>query len=441
MTPMGMATTLLGHVPERLRRPLRDCAYHLASKLAPLHPRVEAWREECRLRPPSLDQKTARYLAERAESSRGTRGDVVILPAIDWRYRTQRPQHMARELAHLGWRVFYVSPMMTRGPAICRVTAQWHQRVFELRASAPSLPPPPNQWRADPAWADEVGKAMAEALARLGAEHPTLLIQWPAWLPVIESLPTIGRVIYDRIDAHAAFPHHWPGIDSLETRLMARAHAVTVTANCLMPAPPATATLIRNGVEWEHFSTVAGRTAGGDGFPTVCYMGAIAEWFDFDLVAQAAKALPDWTFLLVGGTMGADFAPIRGLSNVILRGEMPYHQLPQMLSTADIAVIPFTLTELTTATDPVKLYEYLAAGLPVVSTRLPELVACGAPVRFADDATDFVQQLQLSWGDALDSRTASTLSQWAARHSWAMRAAAMDGVLCGSTPSAEEKES
>ena len=129
-----------------------------------------------------------------------------------------------------------------------------------------------------------------------------------------------------------------------------------------------------NGADFEHFSRgepnafVAGLPR-----PVIGYFGAIAEWFDVELIAQAARERPQWSFVLVGRTAGASLGPLRGLKNVHLTGERPYGQLPGFLAGFDVACIPFKVDMLTRATNPVKFFEYLSAGKPVVATALCEL--------------------------------------------------------------------
>lgn len=103
------------------------------------------------------------------------------------------------------------------------------------------------------------------------------------------------------------------------------------------------------------------------------YYGAISEWFDVKMVREAAEARPDWQFVLIGDTVGADVSPLKRLPNVHLLGRQPYAALPGYLHQFDVACIPFLRTPLTDAADPVKFYEYLSAGKPVVAVDLPEL--------------------------------------------------------------------
>src|SRR6185369_151204 len=144
---------------------------------------------------------------------------------------------------------------------------------------------------------------------------------------------------------------------------------------------------IRNGCEVEHFASVPpGRELQRDGRPVIGYFGAISEWFDIALVVALARARPGWRFVLVGSTFGCDTREARRLPNIEMKGEVPYAELPGWVHGFDVCIIPFVLNELTSCTNPVKVYEYLSAGKPVVATRLPELVAIADQVYLADGA-------------------------------------------------------
>jgi glycosyltransferase involved in cell wall biosynthesis len=117
--------------------------------------------------------------------------------------------------------------------------------------------------------------------------------------------------------------------------------------------------------------------------PIIGYYGAIADWFDSQLVHDLAISHPEWTFLLIGSTLLSDLKPLKGAENILLLGEKPYTEIPGYLSHFDVAIIPFKQTPLTHATNPVKMYEYLSAGKPIVATRLDEISHYAEHVRLA----------------------------------------------------------
>jgi glycosyltransferase involved in cell wall biosynthesis len=97
--------------------------------------------------------------------------------------------------------------------------------------------------------------------------------------------------------------------------------------------------------------------------------------------------------VLLGGTFDVDVSRLRGLPNVQLLGQQPYETMPQYLFHFDACIIPFKINPITEATDPVKLYEYLSGGKPVISVKLPELAPYRDYVYLADDAAEFAAKL------------------------------------------------
>jgi glycosyltransferase involved in cell wall biosynthesis len=119
-------------------------------------------------------------------------------------------------------------------------------------------------------------------------------------------------------------------------------------------------------------------------------VGVLDERLDLDLVRGLARALPDWTIRMVGPVTKIDPAHLPQGPNIEYRGHTPYEELPGVMADFDVALMPFALNEATRSISPTKTLEYLAAGLPVVSTRVPDVVAdYSGVVHLTDDAAGF----------------------------------------------------
>jgi glycosyltransferase involved in cell wall biosynthesis len=139
--------------------------------------------------------------------------------------------------------------------------------------------------------------------------------------------------------------------------------------------------------------------------PRIVFTGAVVGTkLDLELLAAVARRRPDWAFALVGpvgaGDPGTDVSALQGLPNVHLLGPRPYAGLPAVLRAADAALIPYAVNDLTRSVFPMKVYEYLAAGRPVVSTPLLSLEGVEG-LAFADEPASFVEAVEgaLSQGD------------------------------------------
>lgn len=219
--------------------------------------------------------------------------------------------------------------------------------------------------------------------------------------------PEAGRlVVYDCIDEHAAYPwnqHLRDEIAALEKRLLQRADLVTVTSTHLLERKRTAARppyLVPNGVDLALFAralaeeTPLARDVADLEGPVLLYVGAIAEWFDTVLLDHIATSHPDWTIVLIGPR--SIRAPVFERTNVLSLGARAQADIPGYLKRANVCLIPFVVDELTRAVNPLKLYEYLAAGKPVVSTALPDVYALEAPgvVHVARTHDEFVRQVE-----------------------------------------------
>lgn len=158
--------------------------------------------------------------------------------------------------------------------------------------------------------------------------------------------------------------------------------------------------------------------------PRIVFTGAVVRTkLDFDLIAQLARREPDWTFALVGpagaGDPTTDLSALRAAPNIHLLGRRAYADLPDVLRGADAGIIPYARNELTTSIFPMKVYEYLAAGLPVVTTPLPSLQGVEGVVAAAD-AESMLARLKEALATDSDDRRVQR-SRLAAAHSWDAR--------------------
>ena len=166
----------------------------------------------------------------------------------------------------------------------------------------------------------------------------------------------------------------------------------------------------------------------------VGYYGAISDWFDLDLVIASAQAYPEWDFVLVGSTFGCDITAAEKVPNIHFIGEVPYADLPGYLNVFDVCTIPFQLVELTLCTNPVKIYEYLAAGKPVVATAMPELLLIEDMLHIGQDAQSYINQLAIAMDEAGDQELADCRSLWAKQHDWGSRAKLLETAIINNQP-------
>ena len=357
------------------------------------------------------------------------RPDVLVLPVIAWSYRRQRPQQLAEALARRGRRVFYGSLRGSGEPE-------------EAAGAAPgvTLLPIPGVRREDPADRtltdgplDRALSGLEAARGRFDLRETALLVQTPFWAPLADALrERFGwTVVYDCLDAHREFSTNRPRIlDDAEREIASSADLVVATSEPLrvrMAAWNPDARLLPNACAFDRFSSIPPPSP-RPGSLRVGYVGAVDEWFDMDLLAELALLRPDWTFEIVGGIEGAA-AAVPKRPNVVFHGERPYREMPGFHARFDVEMIPFRLSPLTHATDPVKLYEAAAAGRAVVATPMESLApfAREGLVRLAASAAAFAGEIEAAAAEGPSAERSRR--DFARKNTWDARAETLDRWL------------
>jgi len=374
-------------------------------------------------------------LSADASLKAGAGHDLIWLGVIDWHFRIQRPQHLATHLADMGARVFYISvvfePADERGRF--RIIESPHLGVFEIRLRLWSDASESIYQGLSEAAVGELHLALDELIAALGVHAPIVLVEHPAWHKVACGVPG-ATVVYDCLDLATGFSNVANSLAASEAAMLAGADLVIAASRPLAEhvSQQRSSILIRNAAEVDFLAQgFSDRDAGER--PIIGYFGAIAEWFNVEWIERCAAAHPHWDFRLIGRTDGCDTSRAAKLANVRFYGEMPYRKLPDLLREFDVAIIPFRIVELTRCTNPVKLYEYMAAGKPVVAAAIPEVIEATDLVYIADDASSFADRIEEALAED-SSALRARRQDWAREHTWASRARQLREALDASFP-------
>lgn len=163
--------------------------------------------------------------------------------------------------------------------------------------------------------------------------------------------------------------------------------------------------------------------------PVLVYLSQITERLDVALLAEVALARPDWTIVLAGPVVcqASLLDPVCGLDNVILAGALPYAEAAALTAQADVCLLPHRADALTRTLDPIKLYDYLATGRPIVSTDVAMHPELAAHVRVAESGPAFVAAVEAALAEA--PQACDRRRQTAVAHTWPIRAAEAAAVL------------
>ena len=357
-----------------------------------------------------------------------SRPDVICFSIVDWDFRYQRPQQIISQFAAHGHRVFYIRLHQTL-PAHFSPRfslSKLKENVYQITLAA-----------LRPTWInhEDIKGANAEALLasldQLRRKHhideAIAYVMTPSWTSMaLEVKRRWGwRLIYDCMDEWSGFPGMAHVITKAERRLVPECDLLVVTAQRLYDKwrqPSRRMVLARNAVDYDFYAANCrpnGLLAAAE-HPVVGYYGAIADWFDLELMIDVARRRPNYEFVLLGGVFEVDVSELKRLPNVRLLGQQPYETMPQYLHHFDACLIPFKTNKTTEATDPVKVYEYLSGGKPVVSVALPELESCADLVYIARDREDFLVQLDKALTEN-DPALVERRRTFAAENTWQKR--------------------
>lgn len=289
------------------------------------------------------------------------------------------------------------------------------------------------------AWARKLNRAMlVHQIRRALREIRTGPVQLWSFTPDIAYL--LGRfgeekVLYYCVDDHASFT----GYDRNqvlrdEEELCRRADMVVTTSMALQKAKapwnPNTI-LIPHGVDYEHFARAVTENLpeppdiAAIPHPRLGFFGLIRDWVDLDLLAEVAKKRPKWHFVLIGDAdSNVNLAQYSSISNFHCLGRRSYDALPAYCRAFDVGLIPFKTNELTLAVNPIKLREYLAAGLPVISSPMPEVKLYQHLIHLADTADEFIKATQACLTENPDDQKQRTKAM--AQETWPQK---VDAIL------------
>ncbi|MEA5577519.1 glycosyltransferase [Anabaena sp. UHCC 0451] len=226
----------------------------------------------------------------------------------------------------------------------------------------------------------------------------------PKFYGMIEKLK-YKKLVYSIEDDLFEFSRIPKSLKYNHEKLIQKADVVTVTSTPLLKQIKSKFSineklfLLRNGVSFDQFNQITDQSLDltpefqSIPQPRITYIGVISEWFDLDLLYEAAKSLPNFSFVIIG-PVEISIDKLKDLSNIYFLGYKPHSILQMYLQKSQIGIIPFLRTKLIESVNPIKLYEYMATGLPVVSTTWSELEDLDSPAFLAKDNHEFIEYIK-----------------------------------------------
>jgi len=275
-------------------------------------------------------------------------------------------------------------------------------------------------------------------LQQMGSLSPILWIGAPSPLGryLLQNLNS-AFTIYDCMDDFPAFHQGLHHIEENEAAIIKNVDVVFTASQALYDhissmITPKKVRVIPNGVDLDLFGTYVKPPKPPADLPShrplVGYHGTISEWFDFELVWEMARKRPQWHIALIGPVLRK--IPRTSVPpNVHFLGKKPFETLPSYLSFFDVAIIPFTQTPVALHANPIKAYEYLAMGLPIVSSPIVELLRYQHVLELAKDSNEFIASVDKCLLNPGSREVVQGRIKVAREHSWTNVFSKIESIL------------
>jgi glycosyltransferase involved in cell wall biosynthesis len=359
--------------------------------------------------------------------------ELVVLSHLRWTFVWQRPQHIISRLA-TDRRTWFVEEPLACDVAAPRLCMENHGSVTRVWLEVPGDGHGvPGDGPGRHVGFDHLGAATyAQAVQQLlgASENRTVWLYTPMALDIANALQP-SKLIYDVMDDLASFKGAPAELRLRHRQALRQADVVFTGGRSLhrgvLSHRPQGTHLFASGVEPEHFAAARTLRPASRPAPVAGYVGVIDERVDLDLLRDTAAALHDWEIHVVGPVAKIDPESLPQAPNLFYPGPQPYACLPEVMAGFDVALMPFALNEATRSISPTKTLEYFAAGLPVVSTRVPDVVAeHSAHVHLADDGPAFADACRRA-----RRRPRAGMDAVVRRNTWDSIAARMTAVIEG----------
>ncbi len=374
--------------------------------------------------------------------------DIICISTQDWDDLWTRKQRFMSRLAKQGNRVLYIEHQTHLVGYVRQFRSQWRRiskplkgpREMEGNLYVYTLPLILPFFQMSPSIGDMnhwlIVSVLKKQLSSLNFKAPIL------WIYAHYSDRLVGKlgerlVVCEIVDETSAIKGLVKSevIQLLENRLLKKSDVLIVTAQSLLDSRKniiKNIHLVPNGAEVEHFrkvmseDTIVSEEIARIKRPIVGFLGSISYWLDMSLIRHIALSHTEWSIVLIG-PVRTDVSKIASLPNVHLLGRKDYQELPGYLKAFDVCINPYILDGVAEGCSPLKLYEYLATGKPIVSVDMPEARKFNSIVRIARSKEEFVSEIGLALQE--DKSLASVRAKESEKHSWDERFRQVESVV------------
>lgn len=338
---------------------------------------------------------------------------MLAISAGEWEGIKHRPHHLMKRSAKSGWTVIYLEPPATLiGPLKNKkMLLRWKNWLKGLRKAEDNLyllSPPPilpfyNKYR----FINKINQYLISRLIKKALKDfkgvPLDFYSFLPWSVDLIRFLNIDKLIYDCVDDHSSFTGliNAETVARMEKELMRKADVSFATARQLMEDRKdwsGNFHLVPNGAEFEHFANIIEEDNSIPAdiaeikHPIAGFYGGIGDWIDITLLTNVASKISNVNFVFIG-PVTTNVDKLKSLPNVTFLGVKPYTELPRYIQQFDTCLVPFKINKLTESVNPIKLYEYLSAGKPVVATALKEVIQYQEVVEIINNQQEMIDRI------------------------------------------------
>ncbi len=329
--------------------------------------------------------------------------EIVMISTADWDESLwTNKQQIASRLAE-DFRVVYVEPLKSfRSGKRSYSHKAWRDKCgVNVYRPAVALPYGNKVFPINEINHRIISQSLREHIGELGFEEYILWIYTPNGFPYLDLLNPVLSC-YDCVDEYSAFPGAWKGTTmKMEAELLRHVDAVFTSAQALYESKreknPNTH-FVPNVGDFDHFNKAmtceSARAVKDIDKPIIGFVGSLNYKLDKALLRELFLIKPEWSFVFLGPDRGFGIEAFAGLPNVHFMGLKPIEELPEYMAGFDVCMIPYKIDNYTTGVMPIKFFEYLATGKPVVTTPIPELARFSDLIETANEAEGFALAIE-----------------------------------------------
>ena len=345
--------------------------------------------------------------------------DILCIASTRWDFMRQRPHHLMERLSKENRVLFFNHSFPVSYDYITRLMANpalLEERLTKIQD---------NLWvfstvHLDPAYENNLSgerslkdfnyqvkaKMLKVLCKRLDFDDPVIITYLGESVEYLQGLPR-KMLCYDCIDDFSGFSWSDKDTEMLEKKLINTSDIVFASGKELykkIKGQHPKTFFLPNAVEYGHFSKAFQFENSPDVLasmekPIIGFMGAFWEWIDDELLEYLALARPDWNFVIIGPVQPAKAEQLLVIENIHFLGVHEYKELPWYMSCFDVCLIPFKVYRVTECANPIKLWEYLATGKPIVSTPIPDVQQFADVIYLGRTKEEFLEKVEEALGE------------------------------------------